>query len=122
MNADEFICDAIDSGQRQGIDALDALQRAVFLVSELEMICDKDGIDTFLDMYGASDLRVVAEFLEAAGATAIADGLARIADSLPHPADAILSRVNDLVSDRSGYDYDTLVRVVARRLADVPAC
>jgi hypothetical protein len=121
MNADELIRDAIETGQRQGIDALNPLQRAIFLVSELEVLCDKDGIDAFLNTYKASDLRAVAALLGAAGATTISEGLTRIADSLPSPQDAVMTQVSDLVSDRVGYDYDALARAVARQLANVPA-
>jgi len=111
----EFIRDAIDQGQRGG--ALDPLQRAVYLVSELEVLCDMDGIDSFLERYPVSDLRTSAGLLRAAGAAALADGLVQIADSLPHPDDALLTRVTDLVSDRAGYGYDSLARAVAARLA-----
>jgi hypothetical protein len=51
LNADEFITAAvrgtmIDSGHAQ-------LARWVFLISEAEVDCDKDGIDSFVDRYRA---------------------------------------------------------------------
>jgi hypothetical protein len=117
MNIDDFIQNAIDDGEQRGADALEPLQRAICLVSELEVRCDKDGVDAFLDCYVASDLRMAAGLLRAAGATAIADGLVEIAENLPHPDDSLLSRVNDLVSARSGYNYDSLACTVADQLA-----
>jgi hypothetical protein len=116
VNTDDFIRDVIEKGQRSGVDELDPIQRAVYLVSELEVRCDMDGIDSFLDRYPVSDLRTSAELLRAAGAAALADGLVQIADSLPHPDDALLTRVTDLVSGRAGYDYDSIARAVADRL------
>jgi hypothetical protein len=115
VNTDEFIRDAIEKGQRSGVDDLDPIQRAIYLVSELEVRCDKDGIDAFIDRYAVSDLRMAAELLRAAGADALADGLMQIAESLPHPDDALLTRVTEFVSDRAGYDYDSLARAVADR-------
>jgi hypothetical protein len=110
----EFIRSAIDIGQRGGIRSLPPLQRAIFLVSELEVLCDKDGIEAFMDSYDVSDLRLAAELLGSAGAKSIASGLIQIADSLPSRQEDVLSRVNDLVVNRAGYDYDELARVVAQ--------
>ena len=38
---DSFINDAIASGERGGLHLLDHTQRAIFLLSELEVSCDK---------------------------------------------------------------------------------
>jgi hypothetical protein len=46
-----FIDTAIEVGFRDGIGALDADQRLVYLISEAEVLCDIDGIDNFLDLY-----------------------------------------------------------------------
>lgn len=116
MNADEFIRKAIDAGQHGEVSSLNPLQRAIFLISELEVLCDKDGIDSFLSNYGAGDLRLAADLLAVAGATTLSGVLTQLADELPHPQEAILHRASDLISDRSGYDYDALVHAVAGRL------
>jgi hypothetical protein len=117
MNVDDFIVRSINHGQGRDVSSLSTLQKAIFLLSQLEVICDMDGIDSFLDIYDASDLRSVAEFLRAIKANELANGLFQIADNLPHPPDSLLSYVNDLVSVRAGYDYDAIARVVAQRLA-----
>ena len=117
MTTDDFIQNAIDAGQRHGVAGLSTLQRAVFIVSELEVLCDMEGIDAFLDRYHANDLRDAADLLSAAGAIDIANGLVEIAGSLPNLQEDTLSRVNDLVTTRAGYDHDALARAVAQRLA-----
>jgi len=117
MNVEQFLDAAIKQGEQAGAAALAPLERAIFLVSELEVSCDKDGIDSFLNLYGPSELDAVAEILRAAGATATPDGLTRIARALPQRDDALLRSVNDLVTGRTGYDYDSLAKVVASRVA-----
>jgi hypothetical protein len=117
VTTDDFIQNAIDAGQSQGVAGLSTLQRAVFLVSELEVLSDMEGIDAFLDRYHANDLRDAADLLSAAGATDTASSLMEIASSMPNPQEATLSRANDLVTSRAGYDYDALARAVAQRLA-----
>ena len=117
MNVEQFLDAAIKQGEQACAAALAPLERAIFLVSELEVSCDKDGIDSFLNLYGPSELDAVAEILRAAGATATPDGLTRIARALPQRDDALLTSVNDLVTGRTGYDYDSLAKVVASRVA-----
>jgi len=51
MDADEFISTAIETGSHNGIGALHADQRLVYLVSEAEVYCDMEGIPSFLDNY-----------------------------------------------------------------------
>jgi hypothetical protein len=117
MDVEGFIQAAIEKGQQAEASTLDPLQRTIYLLSELEVLCDMEGIDSFLDHYGASELRAVAGLLRDAGAVAIANSLADLADALPQPDEALLSIANDLVSSRAGYDYDAIARVVASRLA-----
>jgi hypothetical protein len=72
MNVDEFIEVATKHGVETGAAALGPLERAVFRLSELEVSCDVDGIDSFLDHYGPPEVNAVGELLAAAGATSIA--------------------------------------------------
>jgi hypothetical protein len=117
VTTEDFIQNALDTGQRNGVAGLSALQRAIFIVSELEVLCDMEGIDAFLDRYQASELRGAADLLLAAGAVSIANGLVEIAEAMPNPHEATLNHVNDLVTARAGYDHDALARAVAQRLA-----
>jgi hypothetical protein len=117
MKPSEFITNAIDRGQRDGVAALDLLQRAVFLTSELEVLVDMEGIDSFVSAYSVLDIRLAADLLSEAGAHEIAKGLSLIARTLPSLDQVLMSRINQLVSKRHGYDSDALERVVARRMA-----
>jgi hypothetical protein len=124
MDTDEFISTAIDTGSDKGIEALDVNQRLVYLVSEAEVYCDKDGIPSFLDRY-FPQLEEAAAAFAAIGAAEIAAGLRTIAAStkqqdlqfLDYDNDQLLSHVNKLITDRAGYDYETIRRAVERRLA-----
>jgi hypothetical protein len=116
--ADVFIKAAIAQGERVGAKALPALERAVFLLSELEVMCDKDGIDSFIARYDADDLTILADLYRTAGANDLANALVELAKQLPRPTESLLSRTNDLVTARSGYDYDAIADVVNRRMTN----
>jgi hypothetical protein len=81
LNADEFITAAI-----RGIvidSDLAQLARWAFLVSEAEVDCDKDGIDSFVDRYGARGLTDLGCAYESIGAAELAVLARRTADSIP---------------------------------------
>lgn len=84
--------------------ALEPNQRLVFLISEAEVLCDMEGIDSFLDRYAAEWLGESADAFAAVGATEIAAGLRAIART---GADAlVVGQTNTLIAQRVGYDYD----------------
>ena len=116
MTADDFINMTIDKGQSRGLAELGHNERFVFLIAEVEADCDMNGIDTFLDRY---DSRVVADCATAfseIGANEIGATLSRIARSLPERSEPDLDRVDRLIKDRAGYNYDSIAAAVQRRL------
>jgi hypothetical protein len=126
---DAFIETAIEMGERavrealasgltaaRGIGALDGDQRLVYLIAEAEVLCDKDGIDTFLNYYFPQWMEETAAAFAEVGAAEIAVALRAInADTTRD--DPLLDRANQLVTDRAGYDYETIRQAVERRLA-----
>ena len=111
-----FVDTAIEVGSRDGIGALDADQRLVYLISEAEVLCDINGIDNFLDLYFPQWKEETAAAFAEVGAAEIAIGLRAItAETLRD--DPLLDRVNDLIRGRAGYDYETIRKVVGERLA-----
>ena len=118
MNADEFINAAIDKGQSIGLASLDADERSVFLISEAEVSCDMNGIDTLLNSYARADIAECARAFAEIGACEIAAALEQVASALPAREEAALSRVDTLIKDRVGYDYDAIRRAIDRRLTD----
>ncbi len=114
MSIDAFIERAIERGAREGLQALDAASATVFLISELELACDKDGIDSFIDRYGAAGLSDAARAFDAIGASFIAEGLRSLALAAPPRRESLLDSVNRLVTDRSGYDDDAIARAIER--------
>ena len=98
-------------GAESGIDSLSASERKVWLISEAEVLSDMEGIDSFLDRY-ASLLPEAADAFTAVGATQIADSLRAIHAQLPARSDELLDRANALVTTRTGYDYDSVSRLV----------
>jgi hypothetical protein len=112
MDSTQFIDEAIKIGEQFGLKALSPLQRKVFLISEAEVCCDKDGIDSFIDSYEPSILLEAAEAFSAVGASAIATGLKEIARSTPPINEGLPNRVNELICNRSGYNADSIARYI----------
>jgi hypothetical protein len=98
-------------GTEGGVEALAPLERKVWLISEAEVLCDMEGIDSFLDRYITLLPETVIAFAEV-GATEIAESLQAIHDELPTRRAGLLNHANALVSARSGYDHDAVARLV----------
>jgi hypothetical protein len=113
MNSKRFIDEAIKLGSQSGLSALNPLQRKVFLISEAEVSCDINGIDSFINSYEPSILLEAAEAFSAIGASAIAAGLKEIAHSLPSTNEALLGQINNLICNRCGYDVESIARYIA---------
>jgi hypothetical protein len=113
---DAFIDTAIEAGSRDGIGALDADQRLVYLISEAEVFCDMEGIPAFLDRYFPKWMEETAAAFAGLGAAKIAAGLRAItADTIR--VDRLLGHANELITSRAGYDYETIRSAVEQRLA-----
>jgi hypothetical protein len=112
MSPDEFIAEAIAAGERDGVAALNAGQRLVFLISEAEVLSDMEGVDAFLRRYAPMWLSECAAGFEAVGATEIAAGFRTLPPDVR--ADSpLLDRLNELITNRTGYDYEAIRRAVA---------
>jgi hypothetical protein len=97
MNPDAFIGTAIEVASRNGIGALDANQRLVYLISEAEVLCDMEGIDAFLGRYFPKWMEEASAAFAELGATRIAVALRAItADTI---SDNVLrDRANNLIT------------------------
>jgi hypothetical protein len=115
MTADEFINVAIAAGQREGVAALDPVQRLIYLIAEAECLCDMEGIDSFLDRYAPEWVSEAAAAFEAVGATEIAAELRTCPTDAP-VGDPRLDLLHELIVGRTGYSYDDIRRVVEIRL------
>ena len=114
MTPEAFIDAAIAAGERDGVAALDPVQRLVYLIAEAECLADMEGIDAFLGRYAPEWLHAAAAAFEAVGAAEISAELR----SLPPDAavgDPRLDRLNELVVARAGYGFESLRAVVAER-------
>ncbi|WP_295521721.1 hypothetical protein [uncultured Pseudacidovorax sp.] len=107
MNPDSVIQDAIERGERYGLESLTGVQRVVFAISEAEVYCDNNGIDGLIHRYGVPGMRTFAEAFDAVGATDVASTLLALAKGAP-PPEALLDRANRLIVDRRGYTYESL--------------
>ena len=116
MTPAQFIDNAIGIGASAGLAALTPVQRMVFLISEAEVYCDKDGIDSFLDRYGTSGIKELAVAFREVGALSITEALFGIV-SHESAHEAFLARANVLITGRAGYDYNNIERMVASRLS-----
>jgi hypothetical protein len=112
MNSDAAIRDAIEQGERHGLGSLVGVQKLVFAISEAEVYCDKDGIDGLIHRYGAPAMRTFAQAFDAVGAVEIAAALIALTKDEPIP-EALLERVDTLITDRQGYAYENLRALVS---------
>jgi hypothetical protein len=112
MEYERFIDEAIKLGMQSGLDVLSPLQRRIFLISEAEVSCDMDGIDSFVDSHEPAVLLEASEAFSAVGASAIVAGLKDIAQASPSADEGLLDRVNKLIRNRSGYNTDSIERYV----------
>jgi hypothetical protein len=117
LDADDFITTAIRRGVGNGVAALDPDQRLVFLISEAEVDCDMNGIPAFLDHYRPLWMAETADAFAAVGAIEIAKCLRAVTPDT-QDEDPLLDRVNELITKRSGYDYEAIRREIVRRLAE----
>jgi hypothetical protein len=113
MEYERFIDEAVKLGMRSGLAALSPLQRQVFLISEAEISCDMDGIDSFVGSHEPAILLEASEAFSAVGASAIAAGLKEIAQASPSADGGLLGRVNKLICNRSGYNAESIARYIA---------
>lgn len=117
-SADDVIDAAIAAGQRDGIDSLDELGRWIYFISEAEVLCDKDGVDSFIDRYGPSGLFELSIAYRHLGAEALADAAREVARTLPAASEDALDRLNELVRDRRAYDHEAIRAAVERQLLE----
>ena len=107
MTVEAFIARAIDHGYAGGTAALSDVEREIFLIAELEVCCDKDGIDSFIEVHGLTALSVCSHVLSKLGAIE----LSRVLDAVVASGgveDGSLDLANRLVTDRCSYDYEKL--------------
>ena len=75
-----------------------------------------EGIDSFLDRYFPRWMEETAAAFAEVGAAEIAVALRAIySDTIRD--DPLLDRANDLITSRTGYDYEAIRQAVERRLA-----
>jgi hypothetical protein len=113
--ADRLIEAAIDRGSRDGVAALGPAERIVYLISEAEVYCDMEGIESFLDNYHPEWTAACADAFEAVGAAEIAAGFRRLASG---EDDGVTERLNDLITSRSGYRYEAVRNAVVSRIGE----
>jgi len=113
MDADEIINESIGLGARDGLAALGPVQGFVYMISEAEVCCDKDGIDSLLDRYGDHSMVRFAEAFLAVGAAEIARALSKIPSCSVGERETLLTRANDLITSRAGYSYESIRAFVA---------
>jgi hypothetical protein len=115
MNSDDFINDAIDRGHRNDMVSLDADQRMVFLIAEAEADCDMNGIDSFLSRYAPDWTSETAAAFDAVGAVEIAKEMRIAPTDALFTGDGRLERLNELITGRIGYSYESIRQALERR-------
>jgi hypothetical protein len=116
MTPEDFIEKAIDRGVREGLFSLDPVEQAIFAVSEAEVYCDMEGIDSLLDRYGGKSTELFASAFSAVGAVEIAETLRAMAAAGVAERDKLLTRANELITARSQYSYESIRAFVERQI------
>jgi len=114
MDADTFINEALAAGEEHGLHALQSVQQVIFAVSEAEVICDMEGIDSLIDRYGAECLPLFERAYAFIGASEIANALKQLA--LSPTSEEFLEQANSLITERRGYGYANIHAYVAAHI------
>jgi len=51
MKIDTYIEEAVTLGDKNGVESLSELQKTIYIIAEAEIMCDMDGIDSFIEKY-----------------------------------------------------------------------
>ncbi len=114
MSPDYLIEKAIDRGTQEGLYSLDSVDQAIFAVSEAEVSCDVDGIDSLVHRYGEEAMDLFASAFLSIGAVDIAETLRAIASNGVAERDRLLTRANGLIRARHQYSYESIRALVER--------
>lgn len=116
MSVDAFIADAIDRGAKHGLSSLAPLAQVVFAVTEAEVYCDMEGIDSLFEKYGYSSSALFADAFRAIGASKVGAAFFDVAQSDPPISELLLDELNDLVRERCGYGYENISSYVQKHV------
>ncbi|TLX73739.1 hypothetical protein E9993_14875 [Labilibacter sediminis] len=108
MDFDLLINNIVDKGESLGIDGMVGYERIIFLISEAEVYCDMEGIDSFIDNYNNENLLELVEGYKKIGALELSKGFINLINSQKEEKDAILEQLNDMITSRQGYNYDSI--------------
>ncbi len=114
MTTEQFISNSIDRGSSEGCSLLSPKERTIFLISESEVLCDMEGVDTLLDRIESGAIPCVSDAFQLIGAVEIADCLKEIEASLPHRDESLLDRANRLITSRHDYSYESIKQYAER--------
>ncbi len=117
MNAESIINEAIARGESGGLMALTPVEQIVFAVAEAEAYCDMEGVDSLLEKYGRDRPALFANAFSAIGATAIAAAFLALVDAPSSAQEELLARLNELITTRHEYTYDSIRACVEQRMA-----
>jgi len=92
-------------------------QRAVFLISEAEVCCDMgSGLEAIAREHGVDAIRECSKAFLSIGATKIGKSLSRLS-ARDLQTDRV-EKVEEMISERSGYDYSDIVGWVASQTGE----
>lgn len=112
MSPDQIIELALARGTKEGLPSLSPVERQIWLISEAEVYCDMEGIDSFLSRYPGPLQVEAATAFQNIGASEIGAALLAIHSASPEMPDQLLNHANDLICIRANYNYNSIVRFV----------
>jgi hypothetical protein len=115
----EYIARSVRAGDLHGLEALNALQRAIYLIALVERDCDAGrGLAAFAERRGRDGLLEASAAFAAVGAVRIAEQLSVLAANLPELDARGVEGLDRLVRARADYGAGAVEAFVGQCLAD----
>ena len=110
MDIESYIQNAIEIAASKGLESLDPCQKSIFYISEAEVTCNMDGIDSLIDRYGQKAMACFSTAYSQIGAHSISALFAVIATG--DIDEETLSEINELITNREDYSYNSISKYI----------
>lgn len=108
MDFDTTINKIIDKGESFGLDGMIAYERIIYLISEAEVYCDMEGIDSFVDHYKEDGIKELIEGYRKIGANELSETFSNLINAEAHEKGEILDELNEMITSRKGYNSGSI--------------
>ena len=115
MNPEKYINDALKRGNYLPLDHLGPKEKIIFLISEAELCCDMDGIDSLFEKYNESFYEDFRKSFSSIGASQIGQLFDDLKSANHEARETILEELNNLITSRHGYSHESIVEFLLKK-------